>query len=184
MPYSVKQAASGECPDSKPWAVVKQDDGKVVPGGCHETREDAVAHLAALYLVPSLLALLGFPRADDQHGYSSLVALSTPTQAEAARHGARRAVVSRGSWRVAPLPSDWEETRVRILQRDEYRCYLCRGFATEVDHVVPTSQGGGEDDLNLRAICRPCHRTKTGREGQAARIPRKRPVEAHPGLLS
>lgn len=44
MPWHVGK--SGECPDSKPWAVIKDDDGEVV--GCHETKEDAVAQLVAL----------------------------------------------------------------------------------------------------------------------------------------
>ena len=87
------------------------------------------------------------------------------------------------SRRTAPLPPDWEETRVRVLQRDDYRCYVCHGFATEVDHVRPASQGGTDDDSNLRAICRSCHASKTGREGQAALPRRKRDPEPHPGLL-
>lgn len=44
MPYQVKR--TGDCPDSKPWAVVKESDGKVM--GCHETKEQANAQLAAL----------------------------------------------------------------------------------------------------------------------------------------
>jgi 5-methylcytosine-specific restriction protein A len=37
-------------------------------------------------------------------------------------------------------------------------------IATEVDHIVPKSQGGTDDDDNLQAICSPCHKTKTGSE--------------------
>jgi len=36
-----------DCPESKPWAVVQDDDGEVV--GCHTTEEGADAQLAALY---------------------------------------------------------------------------------------------------------------------------------------
>jgi hypothetical protein len=51
VPYTMTQTK--RCPDGKPWAVVKQDTGAVVPGGCHETREKAQAHLAALQAAAS-----------------------------------------------------------------------------------------------------------------------------------
>ena len=88
------------------------------------------------------------------------------------------------SWRVKPLP--WEWTRVtapRILMRDQWRCYRCGRPAREVDHVIPASQGGSDDDSNLAAICYECHVSKTGREGRAAQGFTKRPDEPHPGLL-
>jgi 5-methylcytosine-specific restriction endonuclease McrA len=89
------------------------------------------------------------------------------------------------SWRTAPLPPDWPRTARRILKRDRHKCYVCGAKATEVDHVVPASKGGTDDDSNLRSICRRCHRAKTGREGQARSPFRsaKRPAEPHPGLL-
>jgi HK97 family phage prohead protease len=45
MPWHLKQGHSG-CPSSKPWAVVLDATGKVV--GCHVSKKDAQAHLAAL----------------------------------------------------------------------------------------------------------------------------------------
>jgi HK97 family phage prohead protease len=45
MPWSVRK--SSECPDSKPWACIKDDDGEVE--GCHATREAAMKQQAALY---------------------------------------------------------------------------------------------------------------------------------------
>jgi len=45
MPYHV--AKSGSCPVSKPWAVIKNADGKVM--GCHASKTDANKQLAALY---------------------------------------------------------------------------------------------------------------------------------------
>jgi hypothetical protein len=45
MPWHI--GTSDECPASKPYAVIKDDDGDVA--GCHETREKAEAQLAALY---------------------------------------------------------------------------------------------------------------------------------------
>lgn len=46
MPWSVSRDASA-CPSSKPHAV-KGPDGKVVPGGCHATREQALKHQRAI----------------------------------------------------------------------------------------------------------------------------------------
>jgi 5-methylcytosine-specific restriction endonuclease McrA len=37
-------------------------------------------------------------------------------------------------------------------------------IATEVDHRLPKSQGGTDDDANLQSICSPCHKTKTATE--------------------
>lgn len=51
MPYRVAQGAG--CPDGKPFAVVKETDGKRM--GCHPTREAANRQLAALYAAESQL---------------------------------------------------------------------------------------------------------------------------------
>lgn len=45
MPYHV--AKSTKCGASKPWAVIKDSDGKIM--GCHPTKEKANKQLAALY---------------------------------------------------------------------------------------------------------------------------------------
>jgi hypothetical protein len=45
LPWHV--GTSDECPESKPYAVIKDADGEVE--GCHETREKAEAQMAALY---------------------------------------------------------------------------------------------------------------------------------------
>jgi hypothetical protein len=46
VPYEIKKGHG--CPASKPFAVVKED-GSVVPGGCHATRDEALMHQRALY---------------------------------------------------------------------------------------------------------------------------------------
>jgi 5-methylcytosine-specific restriction protein A len=88
------------------------------------------------------------------------------------------------SRRRAPLPRGWPALRRRVLQRDGWRCYLCGGPATEVDHLVPAHRGGTDEEANLAAICGGCHLTKTAREAQAARLHRRREPEPHPGLLA
>jgi 5-methylcytosine-specific restriction endonuclease McrA len=90
------------------------------------------------------------------------------------------------SRRCRPLPPNWAATVLRILTRDNRTCYICGGAATEVDHVLPASQGGGDGDVNLAAICVPCHRQKTAQEANEARrvkYSRRRPSEPHPGLI-
>lgn len=54
--------------------------------------------------------------------------------------------------------------RWRILKRDGHRCVACgRGPAThpglvlEVDHITPVSRGGGNEEANLRTLCRACN---------------------------
>jgi 5-methylcytosine-specific restriction protein A len=92
--------------------------------------------------------------------------------------------------------SGWDRTRARdrILKRDGHRCQIrrpgiCTGVATEADHIVPVSVTGpaGDHDGNLQAACHPCHAAKTADESAAALArtgrTRRRPPEAHPGLL-
>lgn len=51
--------------------------------------------------------------------------------------------------------------RLRILRRDEGRCRVCRGIATQVDHIIPLFKGGQDKDDNKQAICDRCHTRKT-----------------------
>lgn len=86
------------------------------------------------------------------------------------------------------MPRDWNARRKAVLLRDGYRCKArgdrCEVVAHEVDHVTPESQGGTHNLTNLQAICKTCHRQKTGREGQQARLTRARPKEQHPGIIA
>jgi 5-methylcytosine-specific restriction endonuclease McrA len=57
----------------------------------------------------------------------------------------------------------WRKLRVRILERDGWRCRVqlpgCLGRATEVDHITPLDAGGDPyDPSNLRAACSRCNR--------------------------
>lgn len=63
----------------------------------------------------------------------------------------------------------WVKQRLRIMDRDKHLCQPCmdRGRVTpakEVDHITPKAKGGTDDDANLQAICRQCHKAKTARE--------------------
>lgn len=97
-----------------------------------------------------------------------------------------------GSTRHATLPPNWDtELRPAVLERDGYQCTRwehgarCPEQATDVDHVVPYSQGGTDELGNLTALCGPHHGVKSSIEGNQARWRHstRRPKEPHPGLL-
>lgn len=52
--------------------------------------------------------------------------------------------------------------RFKILHRDQYRCQTCGASAAggadlHIDHILPVSKGGTNDELNLRALCSECN---------------------------
>ena len=62
------------------------------------------------------------------------------------------------------MPNNWSAIRAKVLRRDGRICQSCGDAATEVDHV----EAGDDHDLsNLQALCTPCHRAKSAREGNA-----------------
>ncbi|MDO5769444.1 MAG: HNH endonuclease [Psychrobacter sp.] len=63
----------------------------------------------------------------------------------------------------------WRKLRKTILRRDDYLCVACKRTgrlvpATDVDHIIPKSQGGTDDPDNLQSLCKSCHRHKTATE--------------------
>jgi 5-methylcytosine-specific restriction endonuclease McrA len=56
----------------------------------------------------------------------------------------------------------YKRLRLLVLDRDRWTCQVrgpgCKGYATEVDHVIPRMDGGSVYDMaNLRASCRSCN---------------------------
>ncbi len=67
------------------------------------------------------------------------------------------------------LTAAWNRVRQKVLRRDKYTCQYCGfrmrpGHAASVDHVVPYSKGGGDEESNLVAACRPCNGRKKDRD--------------------
>lgn len=63
----------------------------------------------------------------------------------------------------------WRRIRRQVLERDSHLCQIrsngCTFAATEVDHIVPTTQGGAWfDPLNLRASCFNCNNKRVDRK--------------------
>ncbi len=51
--------------------------------------------------------------------------------------------------------------RDRILFRDKYKCANCETTKLlEIDHIIPLSRGGREDENNMQILCRKCNRKK------------------------
>lgn len=65
----------------------------------------------------------------------------------------------------------WMALRHQVMS-EETSCAICADWGQAddvVDHIVPLSQGGTDDRMNLHRVHRRCHAMKTGRESRRAR---------------
>lgn len=76
-----------------------------------------------------------------------------------------------GSRHARGYGTAWDKLRIRILRRDGgmCRCDECIRLgrvrpAHEVDHRIPKAKGGTDNDDNLCAINRQCHKDKSLRD--------------------
>ena len=54
-----------------------------------------------------------------------------------------------------------KEQRHRIFKRDKYRCLLCETKKNlTIDHILPKSFGGNDNDENLQTLCEYHNRQK------------------------
>ena len=52
-------------------------------------------------------------------------------------------------------------TREKILKKYDYQCVQCGAVERlEVDHIIPLSIGGRDDEDNLQILCRTCNAKK------------------------
>lgn len=62
--------------------------------------------------------------------------------------------------------------RFEILRRDGHACRYCGATAPDValtvDHVIPTTLGGGDEPGNLVTACQPCNAGKSSMPADAA----------------
>lgn len=65
-----------------------------------------------------------------------------------------------GAKRFHNTVKDSVKKRIRARQV----CALCGQPGWEVDHIIPTSQGGTDDLTNLRLLCHSCHKSKSDEE--------------------
>ncbi len=81
----------------------------------------------------------------------------------------------RGSSTQRGYGGRWKKIRERIMERDKGLCqpHLRKDQimpAVAVDHIVPKAEGGTDDDDNLEAICKSCHKLKTQEESKRGRV--------------
>lgn len=56
----------------------------------------------------------------------------------------------------------WRKIRQRILERDAYTCQACGMEGNTVDHIIPRSLKGTDDEFNLQCLCTRCNSAKGG----------------------
>lgn len=52
------------------------------------------------------------------------------------------------------------DMKERVLYRDNYICHYCGYFGDTVDHLIPQSKGGINDESNLVCSCEDCNQKK------------------------
>ena len=61
----------------------------------------------------------------------------------------------------------WKKLARARIQADGYKCKICGGWATEVDHIVPIQTADGWERRfdwdNLQSLCVRCHNAKHDR---------------------
>lgn len=58
----------------------------------------------------------------------------------------------------------WQKFRKDFIARHPICCRCQMRPTTDVDHIVPRSRGGSDDERNLQPLCGACHKSKTARE--------------------
>ena len=73
--------------------------------------------------------------------------------------------------------------RMKVAYEQRYTCAKCAKLLPpdwQLDHVVPLSEGGGNERANVQALCVACHTDKTVVATQTRRAPRKK----RPGVIA
>jgi len=121
---------TAQCPASKPWGVILDATGNVVPGGCHPTKAEAETHMAALYA--------NEPGAKMSSGLAKLTWDCEPCAERAAGPLHYRADVDNSAW-------DADKAMSQCAAKDDSAgCYgsICAGKkagdpATQAAHALP-----------------------------------------------
>lgn len=65
--------------------------------------------------------------------------------------------VGRNTIRLRFDPFAARHIRLKILARDQYRCYWCGGQGDTIDHIIPWSKGGRTNMINCVTACQECN---------------------------
>lgn len=94
-----------------------------------------------------------------------------------------RAGIERAPGQVRLSKVNWESEervmvtgtqRFRVLNRDDFRCLACGrtgadGAVLHLDHILPRSKGGTDDDDNLQTLCSHCNIGKSNKSSRDLR---------------
>lgn len=94
-----------------------------------------------------------------------------PRCADKAGHGWHRS-------KAPKMSSEYVRNRRIVVKNFNGACSMCGKLLLnpkhiEVDHIIPRSQGGGDELSNLRVVCHDCHKQKSHEEAEAGRLRRK-----------
>jgi len=66
--------------------------------------------------------------------------------------------------RFALPDHEYSALKTKVLQRDRFRCRVCRStYGVSVHHIQFRSDGGGDFSFNLVVLCQGCHASVHGR---------------------
>lgn len=51
--------------------------------------------------------------------------------------------------------------QIRAVRERDKVCLVCGALGTDIDHILPVSEGGQTELLNLQLLCHPCHIEKS-----------------------
>lgn len=114
-----------------------------------------------------ICASIRYPRTDLELWANADTASRVDMERSYECHKERKGLVKRPRGRVGA------EQRVRRLANEPI-CRDCLEYGVdrpseEIDHIIPLSKGGSDDDTNIRCLCRSCHAARTRMEFSAAR---------------
>lgn len=57
------------------------------------------------------------------------------------------------------------EVRENVLRKSFYKCTVCKSKRNlEIDHIIPVSRGGGDEESNLQTLCKTCNVSKSNND--------------------
>jgi len=72
--------------------------------------------------------------------------------------------------RLRLAPDHYRQLRLRVLQRDAWRCQQCGHLGeVQVHHIQPRGRMGSDVELNLITLCTECHKSLHGNQNLRGR---------------
>ena len=157
MPWHIEE--SGQCPASRPYAVVKDDDGTIE--GCHASEADAQAQLTALNIAESKERnfAMDIERRDMEFAQADELVIETRANGQASIIGYaaiyNRLSLDLGGFREEILPGAFD----KVLNRQRGKADVVALFNHDNNIVLGRTSSGtlelSSDDKGLRYVVTP-----------------------------